>query len=195
MFFIYFLLSQVMVGNTLSRLYLYYCTLSCNPQSNCACISVLLSLFFNKAVRRVISNHSFTHQPVSTTDRILWSRNLAKPTRQISTHEDTKKGHSPNFIWAQLHHQNHWTRDTLDTMTSSQPSSSGVFSVYASSLIDAPVEKVWSILLDFPSYKEWQESIPMSCLLALNQFYQLLGTRLCMTIHLPEMLSHLYPFR
>ena len=36
-------------------------------------------------------------------------------------------------------------------------SSSGVFSVSASSSIDAPLEKVWSILLDFPSYKKWQE--------------------------------------
>jgi hypothetical protein len=33
--------------------------------------------------------------------------------------------------------------------------SSGVFSVSASSLIDAPVERAWSILLDFPSYKKW----------------------------------------
>jgi len=31
----------------------------------------------------------------------------------------------------------------------------GVFSVSSSILIDAPIEKVWSILLDFPSYKEW----------------------------------------
>ncbi|KAF8154106.1 hypothetical protein B0H34DRAFT_720351 [Crassisporium funariophilum] len=34
-------------------------------------------------------------------------------------------------------------------------SSNGVFSVSSSSLIDAPREKVWSIMLDFPSYKEW----------------------------------------
>ena len=36
-------------------------------------------------------------------------------------------------------------------------SSNGVFSVSASSSIDAPLEKVWSILLDFPSYNKWQE--------------------------------------
>ena len=36
-------------------------------------------------------------------------------------------------------------------------SSRGVFSVAASSSIDAPLEKVWSIMLDFPSYKKWQE--------------------------------------
>ncbi|KAJ6578884.1 hypothetical protein DFH09DRAFT_1148575 [Mycena vulgaris] len=34
-------------------------------------------------------------------------------------------------------------------------SSSGVFTVADSILIDAPREKVWEILLDFGSYKEW----------------------------------------
>ncbi|KAG5644274.1 hypothetical protein DXG03_008759 [Asterophora parasitica] len=32
---------------------------------------------------------------------------------------------------------------------------SGVFMVSSSILIDAPREKVWSVMLDFPSYKEW----------------------------------------
>ncbi|KAG6857014.1 hypothetical protein H0H87_010686 [Tephrocybe sp. NHM501043] len=31
----------------------------------------------------------------------------------------------------------------------------GVFFVSSSILIDAPRDKVWSIMLDFPSYKEW----------------------------------------
>ncbi|KAF8064045.1 hypothetical protein FPV67DRAFT_199419 [Lyophyllum atratum] len=31
----------------------------------------------------------------------------------------------------------------------------GVFSVSSSILIDAPLEKVWSIMMDFPTYKEW----------------------------------------
>ncbi|KAG5637081.1 hypothetical protein H0H81_005813 [Sphagnurus paluster] len=31
----------------------------------------------------------------------------------------------------------------------------GVFSVSSSIMIDAPIEKVWQIMLDFPSYKEW----------------------------------------
>ncbi|KII90105.1 hypothetical protein PLICRDRAFT_40307 [Plicaturopsis crispa FD-325 SS-3] len=31
----------------------------------------------------------------------------------------------------------------------------GVFAVQATALIDAPREKVWSVLLDFPSYTEW----------------------------------------
>lgn len=35
-------------------------------------------------------------------------------------------------------------------------SSDGVFSVSASSRINAPPEKVWAILLDFASYNEWQ---------------------------------------
>ncbi|KAJ6554587.1 hypothetical protein B0H19DRAFT_1154150 [Mycena capillaripes] len=34
-------------------------------------------------------------------------------------------------------------------------SSSGVFTVADSILIDAPREKVWQVLLDFGSYKEW----------------------------------------
>jgi hypothetical protein len=37
--------------------------------------------------------------------------------------------------------------------------SNGVFSVSASCSIDAPVEKVWSILLDFPSYKKWNSFV------------------------------------
>lgn len=35
------------------------------------------------------------------------------------------------------------------------PLPAGVFSVGASSLIDAPIDKVWNILLDFQSYSEW----------------------------------------
>ncbi|KAG6836980.1 hypothetical protein H0H93_016933 [Arthromyces matolae] len=35
----------------------------------------------------------------------------------------------------------------------------GVFSVSSSISIDAPREKVWSIMLDFPSYKEWNPFI------------------------------------
>ncbi|KAJ7452133.1 hypothetical protein B0H11DRAFT_2074472 [Mycena galericulata] len=34
-------------------------------------------------------------------------------------------------------------------------SSTGVFTVADSILIDAPIERVWKILLDFGSYKEW----------------------------------------
>ena len=30
-----------------------------------------------------------------------------------------------------------------------------VFAVNASVVIDAPIDKVWGILLDFPSYPEW----------------------------------------
>jgi len=37
--------------------------------------------------------------------------------------------------------------------------SNGVFSVSASCSIDAPLEKVWSILLDFPSYKKWNSFV------------------------------------
>ncbi|RDB23643.1 hypothetical protein Hypma_009299 [Hypsizygus marmoreus] len=33
--------------------------------------------------------------------------------------------------------------------------SDGVFSVSSSIIINAPRNKVWSVLLDFPSYKEW----------------------------------------
>jgi uncharacterized protein YndB with AHSA1/START domain len=31
----------------------------------------------------------------------------------------------------------------------------GVFSVSATTVIDAPIEKVWGVLIDFPSYHEW----------------------------------------
>lgn len=31
----------------------------------------------------------------------------------------------------------------------------GIFSVSASVVIDAPRDKVWEIITDFPSYKEW----------------------------------------
>ena len=31
----------------------------------------------------------------------------------------------------------------------------GVLALTASSVIDAPIDKVWGILLDFPSYPEW----------------------------------------
>jgi hypothetical protein len=34
-------------------------------------------------------------------------------------------------------------------------STSGVFSVSASIIIDAPRDKVWNVLLDFPKYHEW----------------------------------------
>ncbi|KAI0272636.1 hypothetical protein BC834DRAFT_966632 [Gloeopeniophorella convolvens] len=41
------------------------------------------------------------------------------------------------------------------TTTQSSPRTSGVFSIRASVLIDAPRDKVWNVLLDFPAYKEW----------------------------------------
>ncbi|KAJ8690323.1 hypothetical protein PTI98_011756 [Pleurotus ostreatus] len=40
----------------------------------------------------------------------------------------------------------------------------GVFAVSASSIIDAPREKVWGILTDFPSYKEWNPFVRDSVL-------------------------------
>lgn len=46
--------------------------------------------------------------------------------------------------------------------------SNGVFSASASCSIDAPLEKVWSIMLDFPSYKKWQEFNAYFLLLPLN---------------------------
>jgi len=33
--------------------------------------------------------------------------------------------------------------------------SSGVFNVATSCTIDAPIDHVWSVLIDFPAYKEW----------------------------------------
>ena len=59
--------------------------------------------------------------------------------------------------------------------------SNGVFSVSSSCSIDAPLEKVWSILLDFPSYKKWQ-GFNAYFFAARSQL--LLGTRSCMRIRL-----------
>ena len=63
-------------------------------------------------------------------------------------------------------------------------SSNGVFSVSASCTVDAPLEKVWSILLDFPSYKKWQEFKAYFLLARSELVSLLLGTRLCMRMHL-----------
>ncbi|KAL0061577.1 hypothetical protein AAF712_011604 [Marasmius tenuissimus] len=43
-----------------------------------------------------------------------------------------------------------WNRDTPPE------SSSAIFIASHSIMIDAPIEKVWSIILDFGSYKEWR---------------------------------------
>lgn len=71
----------------------------------------------------------------------------------------------------------------LLSMTSSHLpplSSAGVFSVSSSSLIDAPLEKVWSIMLDFSSYKKWQE-FNTYVVLSLSISF-ILGTRLCIRV-------------
>ena len=62
--------------------------------------------------------------------------------------------------------------------------SDGVFSVSASSSIDAPLEKVWSILIDSPSYEIWQEFNAYFLLARSQLISSLLGTRLCMRIRL-----------
>ena len=38
---------------------------------------------------------------------------------------------------------------------------SSVFVIRSSISIDAPKQKVWDILLDFASYKEWSVSLPL----------------------------------
>jgi uncharacterized protein YndB with AHSA1/START domain len=35
------------------------------------------------------------------------------------------------------------------------PAEKGVFSVTVTREINAPIDRVWQVLLDFPSYKEW----------------------------------------
>ncbi|CAA7259150.1 unnamed protein product [Cyclocybe aegerita] len=35
------------------------------------------------------------------------------------------------------------------------PATTGIFTVQASVIINAPIEKVWNTLLDFPSYAQW----------------------------------------
>lgn len=45
-----------------------------------------------------------------------------------------------------------------DTPVLPPKASDGVLTVTASSIIDAPIEKVWEVLLDFSSYPEWYVS-------------------------------------
>ncbi|KAJ7701585.1 hypothetical protein B0H17DRAFT_1045902 [Mycena rosella] len=78
-------------------------------------------------------------------------------------------------------------------MSSSVPplSSTGVFTVAESILIDAPREKVWEILLDFGSYKEWnafvrEQAIVSASGTALADQTPAVGKRLLIrTVHLP----------
>lgn len=70
-------------------------------------------------------------------------------------------------------------------------SSSGVFTVADSILIDAPPEKVWKILLDFGSYKEWNAFVRGQRLIsasgaALADQTPKVGTKLLISpVHLP----------
>ncbi|KAI0317013.1 hypothetical protein OF83DRAFT_1263968 [Amylostereum chailletii] len=71
---------------------------------------------------------------------------------------------------------------------------SGVFSVYASSVIDAPRDTVWKALLDFQSYGEWNPFVHAQVL--VNDSNQPLpdqnpteGQRLLQSVHIPPTLD------
>ncbi|KAF8905622.1 hypothetical protein CPB85DRAFT_1416023 [Mucidula mucida] len=76
--------------------------------------------------------------------------------------------------------------------------SDAIFSLYGSSIIDAPVDKVWEILLGFDRYKSWNPFVrdqkvtnragtPTGHELAEGQY-------MSMSVHLPPSLSDSVPF-
>ncbi|GJE92890.1 SRPBCC domain-containing protein [Phanerochaete sordida] len=69
-----------------------------------------------------------------------------------------------------------------------------VLAVTASAVIDAPVEKVWEVLLDFPAYPEWNTFVRSQVVVdahehALPSQTAELGSHLVLTAHLPPSLE------
>jgi len=67
---------------------------------------------------------------------------------------------------------------------------SGVFSVSSSCLIDAPIERVWSIMLDFPSYNKWNSFVRVQTLVnsskePLSDQTPREGALIKMSVHIP----------
>ncbi|KAI0078385.1 hypothetical protein K474DRAFT_1660386 [Panus rudis PR-1116 ss-1] len=70
----------------------------------------------------------------------------------------------------------------------------GVFCVTASSIIHAPIEKVWKTLLDFPSYPEWNPFVRKQVITDKNwkpipDQTPKVGSYLHMTVHIPPSLT------
>ncbi|KIL65397.1 hypothetical protein M378DRAFT_43210, partial [Amanita muscaria Koide BX008] len=71
----------------------------------------------------------------------------------------------------------------------------GVFKLAASTLIDAPIEDVWKVLLDFPSYNEWNAFVRNQTITDSNktpladQQTALPGHYINIFVHLPPTLS------
>ncbi|CAL1698177.1 unnamed protein product [Somion occarium] len=66
----------------------------------------------------------------------------------------------------------------------------GVFTMTASATIDAPVEKVWNVLLDFPSYPEWNPFVRSQVVVdaankPLDDQTPKLGSTLILTVNIP----------
>ena len=80
-----------------------------------------------------------------------------------------KPGRDPDFHYASTNSLNLANR--MSSSSRLPPlGSEHIFSVSSSSLIDAPREKVWEIMLDFESYKEWQVSISFFAVIHANRF-------------------------
>ncbi|CAL1698228.1 unnamed protein product [Somion occarium] len=66
----------------------------------------------------------------------------------------------------------------------------GVFTMTASATIDTPVEKVWNVLLDFPSYPEWIPFVRSQVIVdaankPLNDQTPRVGSNLILTVNIP----------
>ncbi|KAI0688003.1 hypothetical protein BC835DRAFT_1374577 [Cytidiella melzeri] len=73
-------------------------------------------------------------------------------------------------------------------------SSDGVLAVTGSSVIDAPIDTVWRVLMDFPAYPEWNSFVRKQCV--VDHSDNLLpdqvaheGAYLHLTVHLPPSMS------
>jgi len=74
------------------------------------------------------------------------------------------------------------------------PSADSGWAVTASQTIDAPVDKVWGILLDFPSYSEWNTFVRKQVVLdksktILENQTAVEGAILDLTTHIPPTMS------
>ncbi|KIY63656.1 hypothetical protein CYLTODRAFT_402871 [Cylindrobasidium torrendii FP15055 ss-10] len=79
--------------------------------------------------------------------------------------------------------------------------SDGVFAVTGSSVIEAPIDKVWQVLLDIESYPVWNPFVRRHTITdaagnALSPHEQRIseGAHMHMAVHLPAVLSDTVPF-
>ncbi|KAI0776747.1 hypothetical protein BD413DRAFT_602246 [Trametes elegans] len=67
------------------------------------------------------------------------------------------------------------------------PTYNGSFTGHASVVIDAPIDKVWDVLLDFPKYSEWYNKKPLANQTAVE------GAYLVMQVHIPPSTNDAIP--